>query len=95
VKQVFAGRPILELRTARAADAMRLLDEMPEVERTSLFGTAVHVVLRSAGTAGDVLVERLGTDGIRVDSVEAVSPSLEDVFLDVVDRAEQARRMAS
>jgi len=95
VKQVFAGRPILELRTGRAADAMRLLDEMPEVEKTSLFGTAVHVVLRSAGTGGDALVERLRNQGIRVDSVEAVSPSLEDVFLDVVERAERARRMAS
>ena len=95
VKQVFAGRPILELRTGRAADAMRLLDEMPEVEKTSLFGTAVHVVLRSAGTGADVLVGRLQTQGIRVDSVEPVSPSLEDVFLDVVERAEHARRRAS
>jgi ABC-2 type transport system ATP-binding protein len=94
VKQVFAGRPILELRAARAADAMRLLDEMPEVEKTSLFGTAVHVVLRSTGVRDETLVERLGTNGIRVESVEPVAPSLEDVFLDVVERAER-RRVAS
>jgi len=94
VKQVFAGRPILELRTARAAEAMRLLDEMPEVEKTSLFGTAVHVVLRSTGVRAETLVDRLATDGIRVESVEPVSPSLEDVFLDVVERAER-RRVAS
>jgi ABC-2 type transport system ATP-binding protein len=95
VKQVFAGRPILELRTARAADAMRMLDEMPEVEKTSLFGTAVHVVLRTTGTAGDVMVRRLREQGIPVDSVEPVPPSLEDVFLDVVERAERERRVAS
>jgi ABC-2 type transport system ATP-binding protein len=95
VKQVFAGRPIFELRTGRAADAMRMLDGMPEVEKTSLFGTAVHVVLRGTGPGADVLVGRLRDQGIRVDSVEAVSPSLEDVFLDVVERAERARRMAS
>jgi ABC-2 type transport system ATP-binding protein len=91
VKQVFAGRPILELRTARAADAMRLLDEMPEVEKTSLFGTAVHVVLRAAGVSQHALLDRLRSQGIRVDSVEPVAPSLEDVFLDVVERAEQHR----
>jgi ABC-2 type transport system ATP-binding protein len=91
VKRVFAGRPILELRTARAADAMRLLDEMPEVEKTSLFGTAVHVVVRTAAVRPATLVERLRTQGIRVESVEPVSPSLEDVFLDVVERAERQR----
>ncbi len=95
VKEVFARRPILELRTGRAADAMRLLDAMPEVEKTSLFGTAVHVVLRSSATAGDALVARLRDQGIRVDSVEPVAPSLEDVFLDVVERAERTRRVAS
>jgi ABC-2 type transport system ATP-binding protein len=94
VKRVFAGRPILELRTARAADAMRLLDEMPEVEKTSLFGTAVHVVVRTAAVQPETLVERLRAQGIRVESVEPVSPSLEDVFLDVVERAER-RRAAS
>jgi len=91
VKQVFAGRPLLELRTARAADAMRLLDDMPEVEKTSLFGTAVHVVLRAAGLRPETLVERLSGHDIRVESIEPVSPSLEDVFLDVVERAEQGR----
>jgi ABC-2 type transport system ATP-binding protein len=94
VKRVFAGRPILELRTARAADAMRSLDTMPEVEKTSLFGTAVHVVLRTANTPADALVARLRAQGIAVDSVEPVSPSLEDVFLDVVERAERERRTA-
>jgi len=95
VKQVFAGRPILELRTPRAAEAMRLLDEMAEVEKTSLFGTAVHVVLRDSRTSPDVLVHHLQQSGLDVISVESVSPSLEDVFLDVVERAERERRIAS
>src|SRR6476659_5231202 len=38
VKRVFAGRPIVEVRTPRAADAMRVLDETPMVEKTTLFG---------------------------------------------------------
>jgi ABC-2 type transport system ATP-binding protein len=94
VKRVFAGRPILELRTSRAADAMRMLDTMPEVEKTSLFGTAVHVVLRTDRAQADALVARLRAQGIAVLSVEPVSPSLEDVFLDVVERAERERRSA-
>ena len=38
---------------------MRALDEMPDVEKTSLFGTSVHAVLRSAATTPDMLQSRL------------------------------------
>jgi ABC-2 type transport system ATP-binding protein len=93
VKQVFAGRPILELRTDRSVDAMRLLDGYPEVEKTSLFGTAVHAVLRDARVAPETIAARLRQDGVGVASLSAVPPSLEDVFLDVIDR-ENARTRA-
>ena len=87
VKQIFAGRPILELRASAPVEAMRLLDQMPEVEKTSLFGTAVHVVLRSGAVAPQVITDRLRSSGMTVESLEPVAPSLEDVFLDVIDRA--------
>jgi ABC-2 type transport system ATP-binding protein len=95
VKQVFAGRPIVEVRTLHATDAMRALDAMAEVEKTSLFGTAVHAVLRGAHVTAKGLEDRLRADGIPVQSVQPVAPSLEDVFLDVVERAESARAAAS
>jgi ABC-2 type transport system ATP-binding protein len=87
VKQVFAGRPILEIRAGRPVAAMRLLDGDPDVEKTSLFGTAVHAVLRTAAVTPDAVAERLRAAGVQVESVTAVTPSLEDVFLDVIDRA--------
>jgi len=87
VKQIFAGRAILEIRAGRPVEAMRLLDQMQEVEKTSLFGTAVHAVLRSASVPPSAIADRLRAAGISVESLEPVAPSLEDVFLDVIDRA--------
>jgi ABC-2 type transport system ATP-binding protein len=87
VKRVFEGRPIVEVRADKAVDAMRLLDAMPEVEKTSLFGTAVHAVLRDARVRPDALAERLQSSGIHVESLATVAPSLEDVFLDVIDKS--------
>jgi ABC-2 type transport system ATP-binding protein len=87
VKQVFAGRPIVEVRTERPVEAMRALDAMPEVEKTSLFGTRVHAVLVDEGLDPAELARRLRDEEIPVRSAERVLPSLEDVFLDVVDRA--------
>jgi ABC-2 type transport system ATP-binding protein len=94
VKQVFAGRPILELRTPKSVDAMRFLDSYAEIEKTSLFGTAVHAVLRDGAVGADAIAERLREAGIPVESIAAVPPSLEDVFLDVIDR-ENARQGAA
>jgi ABC-2 type transport system ATP-binding protein len=87
VKQVFAGRPILEVRARDSVEAMRVLDTLPDVEKTSLFGTAVHAVLRSAAATTDQIARQLRDGGIQVIGVSAVTPSLEDVFLDVIDRA--------
>jgi hypothetical protein len=68
---------------------MRVLDASPEVEKTSLFGTAVHAVLRNSAVSPDRIVERLRSDGVSVRGIAPVAPSLEDVFLDVIDRASQ------
>jgi len=86
LKQVFASRPIVEIHALRPVDAMKALDALPAVEKTSLFGTSVHAVLRDAGTPPDALANALRSAGIEVSSVGPVSPSLEDVFLDVVER---------
>ena len=46
LKAIFADRTILEVHSEQPVEAMRVLDEMPEVQKTSVFGTAVHVVLK-------------------------------------------------
>ena len=47
LKRVFEDRTILEVRAANPVEAMRLLDQMPEIEKTSVFGTAVHAVMKT------------------------------------------------
>ena len=65
-----------------------MLDELPEVEKTSLFGTAVHAVLRDARHhARTRSTSNCRRAGVEVEAITTVAPSLEDVFLDVVDRA--------
>ncbi len=62
LKAIFKSRPILEVRAPDAVAAMRALDAMPEVEKTSIFGTAVHAVLRAGAPdpAGSCLTPRNG-----------------------------------
>ena len=86
LKQVFAGRSILEVRAGQPVEVMRRLDEMPEVEKTSVFGTAVHAVLRSNDVGPETIAARLRDAGT-VATCTVVEPSLEDVFLDIAQRS--------
>jgi ABC-type uncharacterized transport system ATPase subunit len=67
--------------------AMRALEELPEVEKTSMFGMAVHAVLRSADVDPETLASRLDEANVRDASFALVEPSLEDVFLDLAERS--------
>jgi ABC-2 type transport system ATP-binding protein len=87
LKAIFKSRPILEVRAPDAVRAMRTLEAMPEVEKTSIFGTAVHAVLRSNAITPEAISARVEAEGITVVSCSIVAPSLEDVFLDVAERA--------
>ena len=87
LKEVFARRPILEIHSARPVDVMRALEEIPEVEKTSVFGTAVHAVLNSPEVDLPGLTRQLNARGLEIGGIDRVMPSLEDVFLDVVEHA--------
>ena len=86
LKQVFSSRPIVEIHASQPVRAMEILDRNAGVEKTSLFGTAVHAVLKDRSTDPSALAAALTAAGIDVSSIGAVTPSLEDVFLDVVER---------
>jgi ABC-2 type transport system ATP-binding protein len=86
LKQVFAGRPIVEVRAPQPMAVMRRLDAMPEIEKTSVFGTAVHAVLRPGPPDAHAIAEQLRAAGIDAEC-RVVDPSLEDVFLDIVERS--------
>lgn len=87
LKRVFAERPIVEIRTSQPVEVMRALIDMPDVDDSSLFGTTVHAVLKPSAVDAATLGIRITALGLPVDSAESVEASLEDVFLDVVERA--------
>ncbi len=88
LKAAFEDRPILEIRSTSPVAVMTWLDTWPPVEKTSLFGTAVHAVLRGRDVTPAEVEAALRKADLPASSVSTVVPSLEDVFLDVVDRVE-------
>jgi ABC-2 type transport system ATP-binding protein len=89
LKSAFSTRPIFEVRSSDPVAAMAALDRQAFVEKTSLFGTTVHAVLRDRQTDADGLARALAAADVALTSLQPVQPSLEDVFLDVLDRVQE------
>jgi ABC-2 type transport system ATP-binding protein len=92
LKTGFMAETILEVACDRPEDALLALQGVPEVRDATLFGGALHAIAADAGGA-DAIRARLGEKGFTVGRIEAVEPTLEDVFVSLIearDRAEGA-----
>ena len=76
---------LIQMECDRPNQAKALLDDLPGVFEASVHGALMHVSLESL--EGQAEVERsLAQAGIRVNQIESIQPSLEDVFIYMVDK---------
>jgi len=61
--------------------AVELLQQAPGVLDAAVFGNALHLVVKEAATAIPALRDYLGQRGVTVSRIEAIAPTLEDVFV--------------
>lgn len=83
--------PLYSLATPEPIAALAALDGAPEVVRAGLFGRDLHVTLADREHAPAGLRERLAAAGVAVGALAEIAPSLEDVFVALVDDAGGAR----
>jgi ABC-2 type transport system ATP-binding protein len=95
LKEVFAGRVLLEVTCPRFLEAQEKLEGLPGVLEATVFGTRLHVVVADAEEGGRLVRQRLEKDGNAPVSVERIVPSLEDVFIHLIEAEDAARKRAS
>jgi ABC-2 type transport system ATP-binding protein len=79
--------PLLEIRTSDSPAAVEALAEAPGVKQVGLFGRNVHATVADAAEARERLTALLAERGVRVDGIEEIAPSLEDVFISLIEEA--------
>lgn len=79
---------VLELRSDRPRDALALVRQDPHVRRAAMFGDRLHVTVDSATVDSPALEARLRGAGFDIGEPRAIPPSLEDVFIEHIARAE-------
>ena len=77
---------ILEVETTAPVAAMDLLRNQPWVIEISLFGTHLHVGVDDAGGRRESVISVLSSNNIQIQRIDQIAPSLEDVFLHLLER---------
>ena len=90
LKEVFAGRAVLEVAAPRFLEAHQRIEEQSWALETSLFGDRLHVVVEDPEDGKRRILALLEEDGNTPASVERIVPSLEDVFIHSIESADAA-----
>ena len=96
LKREHMPEDVLEVAVDRPVESLELLVKEPVVREAALFGKLLHVVVTDASADIPAVRAALQRAGIRVDRMEKILPSLEDVFVSLIeaeDRAEARRKL--
>lgn len=83
--------PILEVETSDIVTALETLRTQPWVVEISLFGTYLHVGVHAEKEGKEKIAAALAAKGITVNRIEHIVPSLEDVFLHLLEQDTKKR----
>ncbi len=93
LKTKYLSNPIFEAETSSADAAIKMLDTIPWIKSTAYFGEYIHITLnkdelQKANDRRNEIVDILNNAGIEVSRIERISPSLEDVFVNLLEKDE-------
>jgi ABC-2 type transport system ATP-binding protein len=89
---------VLEVAVDRPVDALEIVSRIGGVREAALFGALLHVVVANAETTAPAIRAALEAAGVVVEHAAKILPSLEDVFVSLIEaedrtvQAENGRR---
>ena len=95
LKRTALGGELLLLECDMLGPALAALQQAPGVVDASVFGNAIHVLVRDAGRSLTELPAYLAEKSLRPSALERIHPSLEDIFVHLVAADMAKRRQAA
>lgn len=86
LKTRFMKEDILEIRCERPVDAMDALLKMEGIHDVALFGDTIHAVSEGGEKTAVSIRDRLDAAGFAAEKIGKILPSLEDVFVSLIER---------
>ena len=85
LKTNFMAEQVIEVSCERVHEAMEYLEQIEGIHHATLFGRRLHIVAENADRAIPEMMKALAERGIVVQSMEKILPSLEDVFVSLIE----------
>jgi hypothetical protein len=82
----------LDVLCDRPQDAMGEIEKLAGVKEVALFGRALHVVADEGSAVAQTIRRMLPPAGYALHRVEAIRPSLEDVFVSLIEARDRVAR---
>lgn len=95
LKMELMKEDLLEVLCERPQDAMADIERISGIKEVALFGKGLHVVVEDAATAIAAIGRALEERAYRVERVEQIAPSLEDVFVSLIEARDRAEKPQS
>jgi ABC-2 type transport system ATP-binding protein len=89
LKRELGGRALVRLETSDPLETMRALEGAPELRDVAVFGGGLHVTTGDAVAGMARIREILATRGIGIRKLEPIEPSMEDVFVALIEAEER------
>jgi len=89
LKQSLGSHHLLLLQVSDIVSSMKLLESMPGATDVAVFGGGLHVTVENDQSAIPQIRQVLEGAGIQVPILEPIEPSLEDVFVAMIEREER------
>ena len=80
---------LLNLEASDPLATMRAIEGLPGVRDVAVFGGGLHVTVDEAEAGAARIRERLAAAGIEVRRLERIQPSMEDVFVAMIEAEER------
>lgn len=90
LKQEMRSYSILSLESSDPLESMKALEGLPGIADVAVFGAGLHVKAKDAAAATERIRQVLAQKQISIDHLAAIPPSMEDVFVSLIEEQERS-----
>jgi drug efflux transport system ATP-binding protein len=86
LKTKYLKNTILEIECEKVVTAMEILEKENFVDETSIFGNQIHIIVNDKYKNEDQIKNILNANSINVSRINKIVPTLEDVFIHLLEK---------
>lgn len=89
LKTEYIKNPIFEIECDRVVDALQIMEKENFVDETSIFGNEIHIIVNDRFENENQIRTILNRNNIKVNRIDRIVPTLEDVFIHLLEKDEK------